>query len=314
MGHSENRTLRRFAEHHYGVFRSSDLYSMGVDKDQIRSLCAGGVLRHETRGVYRLAGVPWSWQADLLAFCWAQYPNGFASHQSAARLWGVSGFKGRMVHVIVPMHSRRKRHQAGFKLHESRKLPLSDRTVLDRIPVTSPARTVVDVAVYGSQADVDHAMESMQRMGHCTIDDLESTIARLAGAGRRGNKKLKLALGRQGGREQFIDSKSNSDMRSRLVEAGLPEPEMEFPVIAEGSNYSLDLAYPPKKIAIECVSVAFHLRQESYDRDTRRRNALLNEGWIVLEFTWQQVHHQPDECVATVAQALRNRIDYLPPD
>ncbi|MFV1992155.1 MAG: type IV toxin-antitoxin system AbiEi family antitoxin [Acidimicrobiales bacterium] len=261
--------------------------------------------------MYRLAGVPWSWEADLLAFCWAQYPNGLASHQSAARLWGVSGFNGRVTHVIVPMYTRRKRNKAGFKLHESRKLPPSDRCVLDGIPVTSPARTVVDLAVYGDQSDVDHAMESMQRMGHCTYDELESTVLRLAGPGRRGSTKLKRALARQGGRERFIDSKSNIKLRSRLVEAGLAEPAMEWPVTAEGSSYYLDLAYPRQKVAIECVSKSFHLREASYDSDTRRRNAILNEGWIMLEFTWHQIHEVPDECVATVAAALRKRIHYL---
>ncbi len=200
---------------------------------------------------------------------------------------------------------------AGFKLHESRKLPPSDRCVLDGIPVTSPARTVVDIAVYGDQADVDHATESMQRMGHCNLDELESTITRLAGPGRRGSRKLKLALARQGGRERFVDSKSNLNLRSRLIEGGLPEPEMEYPVTMEGSSYFIDLAYPRQKIAIECVSVSFHLRQKSYDKDSRRRNAFVNAGWILLDFTWHQVHQSPGVCVATVATALRNRNHYL---
>ncbi len=46
-------------------------------------------------GVYRIAGVPWSWEAQLLTYCWAQQPHGYASHRSAARLWGVSGFNDR---------------------------------------------------------------------------------------------------------------------------------------------------------------------------------------------------------------------------
>ncbi len=299
--------MRRFAARHYGLLRRSDLDDCGIGNRMRHEMCRTGELVLACEGVYRLGGLPWSWESDLLEVCWAQTPQGWASHRSAARLWGASGFNDRALDVLVSRHRRRPRPNPQLRLHESKLLVARDVTMLRNIPVTSPARTIVDVAAVASEERVEYLVETMQRLRRCTIDEIEEAALRLAVPGRRGRKKLRVILARQGGRERHIDSPTNLRLRSLLVKAGLGEPVMELRVEALGRTYYADLAYPNERVVLECVSVKFHLRNEFYDKDSARRNAFLASGWIVLEFTWNQVFHEPDAVVNMVAKVLASQ-------
>jgi very-short-patch-repair endonuclease len=268
-------------------------------------MCQTGELDRRCEGVYRISGLPSSWEADLLEVCWAQSPQGWVSHRSAARLWGSSDFNDRVLDVLVSRHLRRPRAKARFRLHESKLLDPIDMTVLRNIPVTSPARTVADVAAVVSEERLEYLVETMQRLRRCTIADIEEAALRLAVPGRRGRKKLRMVLARQGGRARSVDSATNFRMRTLVVQAGFGEPMMEFWIEADSGSYFADLAYPDDRLLIECVSVTWHLRNESYDRDSARRNELIGKGWRVLEFTWNQVFNDADAVVAAVRRAIR---------
>lgn len=300
-------SMRQLASSNYGILRGSDLEELGLDKGFRHRMCATGEIERLSQSVYRLVGVPISWEGELLTLCWAQSPHGWISHRSAAKLWGVPGFNDRALDVIVPRHSRRPRIESEFRLHESRKLPKADGTLHQGLPVTTPMRTIVDVAAVTSEERLEHLVESMQRLGHCTIEDIEDTARRLCGKGRHGTRKLRAVLARQNGSNRRVDSQTNIRLRHLLLKAGLPEPYMEFPVTASGNNYFADLAYPAQRILIECVSETYHLRRESYAKDNTRRNQLMTAGWLVLEFTWHQVYEQPRACVQEIRCALLSR-------
>ncbi len=299
--------MRQVAARQFGILRLLDLESVGIDASRRCRLCATGELERAYQAVYRLGGVPRSWEGTLLTYCWSQNPSGYASHRSAARLWGVSGFNDRAFDVIVGRHVRHPRLGDHFRLHESQSVIARDTTTCRGVPVTSPARTVVDLAAVASEERVEFLVESFQRMQLCDIDDIQEAVDRLAAAGQRGARKLRAVMARQGRGERNIDSQTNIRMRNLLTNAGFEEPEAEYPVeVATGWIYP-DLVYPRHWIVIECVSVAFHLRGPSYAKDNARRNALMMAGWMVLEFTWQQVYEDSEATLAIVSAALKSR-------
>ena len=77
-------------------------------------------------------------------------------------------------------------------------------------------------------------------------------------------------------------------VRDILVDAGLPEPELEY-VIADTAGdviMQTDLAWPSKRVALELDSVRWHLNRKAFERDKRKRNRARVHGWVVHEVTW----------------------------
>lgn len=305
MESTPRNQMRQLAAQNYGILCVSDLELAGIDRRYRHRMCFSGELERLSQSVYRLGGVPSSWKGDLLALCWAQTPHGWVSHRSAARLWGLPDFNDRVLDVIVPRHSRRPRITADFRLHESAILPGSDGTTLKGIPITTPARTIIDLAAVVGDERLEYAVESVLRLKLCTIADIEEVQGRVCGQGRRGTQNLRVVVDRQLGRDRPIDSVTNVRLRRLLLGAGLPEPEMEFEVVVAAHKYFADLAYPKQNLLIECVSESYHLRRLKYSMDNTRRNRLLTAGWIVLEFTWHQVFKAPDACIAEIRDAFR---------
>ena len=91
-----------------------------------------------------------------------------------------------------------------------------------------------------------------------------------------------------------------------LVEAGLDRPVMEHRICDQTGDLvaQVDLAYPNRRLAIELDSKQWHLNSVSFERDPRRRNALMVVGWTVLTFTWSDYVDHPGRLCATVAKLL----------
>lgn len=304
----DRNKLRLFAKNSYGVVRGRNLETLGFGKTHRHNMCETGELVEVYTGAYRLAGVPESWEGELLCLCWTQAPDGWASHRSAARLWGVSNFNDRAVDVLTQRHARHPRVGSHIKLHETQHLSSRDFTTHRGIPVTTPARTVSDLGAVVSKERMEFAMESMLRLGRCTLEDLEDVLSRTKGSGRRGCREVAAALTRQTGRDRRVDSQSNLRLRTALIDAGLPEPAMEFEVSVSGKTYFADLAYPDARLLIECVSQEFHTGHEALDNDSIRRNHLLTAGWLVLDFTWHQIYGDIHDCVNQIAKTLRTLV------
>lgn len=82
-------------------------------------------------------------------------------------------------------------------------------------------------------------------------------------------------------------------------------PQWEVPT---GSRrHRLDLAVPDCQVGIGCDGTAVHAEPRALYADRHRANDLLGAGWVVLRFTWWDVHSRPDWVVATVAAAVASR-------
>jgi very-short-patch-repair endonuclease len=89
-------------------------------------------------------------------------------------------------------------------------------------------------------------------------------------------------------------------MATVLTDAGLPSPVFEYPVL----DYYLDLAWPDRRVAVECDGRVAHEHEGAYEQDRVRLNRLRLAGLLVLQYTWQRLRDDPGGVVAEVGQAL----------
>jgi very-short-patch-repair endonuclease len=102
-------------------------------------------------------------------------------------------------------------------------------------------------------------------------------------------------------------SPPESRLRVRLLLAGLPRPVTQFPIQVRGGGvFHPDLAWPEYKVAVE-YDGAWHATFDQTSRDHRRRNRLLNEGWIVIHVTGDRMRDDFDGVLAEIRVALRSR-------
>ncbi|MFP4148546.1 MAG: endonuclease domain-containing protein [Nitriliruptoraceae bacterium] len=133
---------------------------------------------------------------------------------------------------------------------------------------------------------------------------LETVLAQNPSArGRRNLRAARAALGAEAGR---IRSEIEVVAARELIAAGLPRPELGFPVLdASGRLIAvLDLAYPDHRVAIEIDGFNWHRSPAQKLADERRQNQLVLAAWTVLRFSASEVRHHPRNLVEVVRAAL----------
>ncbi|BBF98982.1 MULTISPECIES: type IV toxin-antitoxin system AbiEi family antitoxin domain-containing protein [Pseudonocardia] len=239
-----------------GLLRRTELRAAGFDAGEIDRLLRSGVLILVRRGVYRLAGErssPSSPEADHALRARAAAPELSAgtvfARTTAAALLGLPlwGLPLDRLHVIRDRSSG-GRVRRGMHVHCAR-LPIGDVLDLGGVRVTTPARTVVDlarsvppeqalVAVDGAlHKAVVRARTAVPDPGAVTPGEIGAIVARLPSA--RGAPAARRVLGLA---DPLSESPGESRSRFRMHLAGLPAPVTQWPV--PGTRYRVDFAWP----------------------------------------------------------------------
>ncbi|MDH3295560.1 MAG: type IV toxin-antitoxin system AbiEi family antitoxin domain-containing protein [Acidimicrobiia bacterium] len=289
---------------HHGVISRAEALSLGLSPSQIsRRLTSHRWVRIGS-GVYRSAAAPRTWFSEARAA--ALSLGGLVSHRSSAVVWEVDGFRPGLMEVVVPEWSGRQR--SGIRVHRSRDFELADGRVVNGVPVTGLARTVLDVAAVVGRRRLEQTVDAVLRQKLLVWPDLADVLARHSEHGRTGCGRLRALLEHRYGDQAIPDSRFNRMVGQLLSDAGLPDPDYEHIIEHDGRFVArVDLAYPRHRVAIECDSVRYHLNLESFEADPRRKNALLLAGWRVLTFTWSDYSERSGVLVDTVRSALRDR-------
>jgi very-short-patch-repair endonuclease len=299
--------LARRIEATHGVFRRADALAAGLTPDQVRHRIEVERWLAEHRGVFRLRGVPPTWKGELLSAVWAGGTSAFGSRRSAAAVHAMPGGR-RDIAEITTVRWRRTRH-AGLIVHESTKLDARDVTVVDGIPVTTPARTLFDLGACYGAGMVEYALENALRRGLVTLSELEALIRRLSRRGRPGGPILRSLVEARTGRRHATES----DMETRLLQliraAGLPEPVPQFEVWS-GAIFlgRVDFAYPEARVAIEYDSDEHHSGRVATRRDRARRHDLIAAGWLPIDIGPGELRRGATGAIAAIATALHGRL------
>ncbi len=279
-----------------------DVLMAGGTSKHIQRRVTSGRWVHVAPRVYLIAGAPFDWTTRQLAAVRSAGDQAVASHLAAARLFGIPGFLTAGIELSVPRGTLKPRR--GIRIHQSTDLDRCSTVIRDGIPVTDPARTLLDLGRYVGVGRLARATEFLRREAHTDWDELIETLAHHARRGRHGVRRLRTVILREAHRTEITDSQLELLLLSLIREAGLPEPVLHYRVTHDGRFVAeVDFAYPELRIAIECDG-AVHLDDQVWERDLPRQNDLVLIGWTVLRFSYRRLRERPDAVIAEIRAAL----------
>ena len=305
---SSTRRVLVLADDTKGMVARTHALAAGLTNREFDELVKRGQLRHFLPGIFSVAGAPLTVRQKLLGTClWAL---GHASHRSAAHLLELPGGSSELIEVST---SRPVTHP-GILVHRRSPLPQCDLTEVDGVPVTAPHRTLLDLGAVSSEATVETAVDEVRRRGLITFAQLRWHLAAAGKRGVRGTAKLRRILDARGEdkgrRESVLETLAGRLFRN----SPLPMPVLQLPVFrARELLGRCDFAYPDLKISIEVLGWKWHYGKRQWELDLRRRTHLVAEGWIVLEFTWDDVVKRPQYVIETIRDAIKQRSFLLQP-
>jgi hypothetical protein len=265
---------------------------LGLTRDRLRHRIDAGLLVRVHEGVYRLVGAPSTGRQALLAACLAVGAPSAGSHRSAASVYGVWSIAAD--HVEITVTRDRAPELRGVSVHRIADLSARWITVVDGVPMTTPARTLVDLGAVLPLGSVGRALDRAIGRQLVSLDEVRAALDAVARKGRAGAGAIRALLDeRQAGPRAA--SVLEARMRALISRHGLPEPVPEFTVLDEHGQFvgRVDFAYPELRYAIEVDGYAPHSSMRAFRHDRARQNDLVDQGWKVHRFTWDDVESRP---------------------
>jgi very-short-patch-repair endonuclease len=263
---------------------------------------ASGVLVRAGHRVLRVAAVPATWEQAVLATSFDVGTHGCASHMTAAALWGFAGVRPGAIELSVP-EARSPRPSRG-RVHRVAELDEVDRTRRAHFALTTPERTLVDIAARTTPEQLGNMVDQAARDGLLTAGSVAATLDRLRGPGRVGVRRLDAALGLPTA-HQRTDSWLERRLLRILAGAGLPAPRTQVVLDKGGGGVArVDACYDIERLVIEVDGHRTHSTRRQRQADAEREAHLVAQGWRVVRFTYEDVTGRPDYVVATVRLLL----------
>jgi very-short-patch-repair endonuclease/predicted transcriptional regulator of viral defense system len=291
----------QIARRQHALVTHDQALAAGLSPSQIRRRNRSGEWRVARPGVYAVDGAPPTWLQSVAAVALSSQPGAWVSHQTAATMWAMPGVSDGAIHVVTGLE-RRVRLE-GVCGHRSGALYTADLAVLHRVPVTAPARTLVDIAATLSYRQLGVAVDDAVRRRIVTLAALRRCVARLREApGRRLTVLQQLLAERLPGYDP-----GDSDLETRvlrlLIRNGFQPPAQQHRVRFRGRTFRIDLAYPAQRLAIELDGWEFHRTRSAFDDDRARANLLVAHGWTIVRFTSRSSETEIVDCVRAIGQS-----------
>jgi very-short-patch-repair endonuclease len=286
-----------------GIVTTAQLRALGMTARQIERRFAGGALERVHVGVARLAGAPATYESRLVAACLAIGDGAVASHRAAATVHSLLRHTAPPVEVVTDRRRSPELHEV--VVHRSSDLHQRWTTVVGGVPVTSVARTIVDLGAVARPRTVEAALDRAlgRRLVH--VREVRDAMVAVARQGRSGVGPLRPLLDARL-REGMPAGVFEARMRTVLRNGGLPEAVAEFTVTDEHGGFiaAVDFAFPEHRLAIEADGFEVHSTPNALaDRNVRDR-LLAAAGWTAMHFSWHEVEHRGERVAAEIRAAL----------
>jgi hypothetical protein len=282
--------VAQHAAHQWGVLSLDELRSCGLTKKEVITRVRNGHLHPLYRGVYAVGHAKLSREAACMAAVKACGPTAVLSHYSAAALYGLVSWDDRYPEVTV---TARRRH-AGIRVHRSRTI---DRTHHHGIPVTTPARTLIDLAGALDYRGLRRAVREAQRK-LTTIPQILETLDRLGPRPGIANLTEILATGHTPTRSELEDT-----VLDLLLSAGFKPPQVNVPVNFEGRRIIPDFRWPDQHLILEADGAEWHDDPLTRQDDAEKQAILEAHGERVIRVTWIQATTQRTQTIQRIHAA-----------
>jgi very-short-patch-repair endonuclease len=296
--HAEVR-LARTASAQAGVFSHAQADRAGFTRHQLRHRLRHGIWVSALPRVYRLANAPETplqrlWAARL----WAG-PAAVVSHRSAGELWSFDGVVAHRAELWVPLACSKR--TSCVITRRSDGMDVLDRRYVGGLRVTSPERTLLDLASVLDDETLEVAFEGARRERLVTINSVERCLQRNAARGRAGVGALRVLV------RSVADRPSESALEVKVARllrtARTPRPVQQHDVVANGRRYRLDFAWPEFRLALECDGRRRHSEDGDFQHDRTKLSDLAADGWCVLIATWRDATRDTQALLERVERA-----------
>lgn len=291
---SRHERIAQIAGVQRGRINRRQLLAACLTPGEIHTLATSGQLRRRRHGVYAVgheADMPWTAETEALLACGE---GAVLSHGSAGALWGLAPPPPPDGPVFITAPSR---HQLPRVVAHRNALMPRDIGIREGLPVTSPARTLLDLASVLTPRRLELAFDQALIQRLMRPAEVRELLARTHG--RPGQRMLRDLLGREQ-RPGVTRSEAEERFLGLVREAQLPEPEVNVRL----HGWEVDFLWREARLVVEIDGYRYHSTHANFVRD-RRKDAVLHEhGLTVLRLTWLQLESEPFAVVARLSRWL----------
>ncbi len=299
----------------HGTVSAAQLRQCGLSASAIGRRLQAGRLHRLHRGVYvpghrRLP--PLGWTAAAVLACG---PGASASHLTAAGLHALRLDSRTLIDIAVS--SARRHAHARVVTHSARNLRPHDVTVVDGIPVTSPARTLLDCAPVVGPAGTAKLVAVAERLGIFDLAAVDDLLLHVRG--HRGRAILRTAIADVARTRGHTESAHEDRLLAAFRAARLPEPACNYPIqLPEGAFVRPDFLWHAEGLVVEADPRVTHDTTANYRSDRVRDRRLDAIGLQTMRFNDVDLR-DPAGCAREVAERLalrraESRHEFRPPN
>jgi predicted transcriptional regulator of viral defense system len=287
--------IAELAGRQHGVVAHRQLVTLGLGREAIKYRVRSGRLHRLHRGVYAVGHRVLSANGRRIAAVLACGPGAVLSHRTAGDQWGIRRSASARLDVTAP---RPRKGPRDIRVCAVRRLDPRDVTVKDGIPVTTVARTLLELAEVLRPRQLERALEEAERLRIFDLNAVEELCRR--SHGRRGLRPLIALLGAT----FAVPPHTRSELERMFVDlcsdAGLPPPVVNAWI----EDLEVDAHWPGTTLVVELDSWRFHRTRAAFERDRARDMKLDLADYAVLRLTHRQLTQDP----GAVTQTLRARL------
>jgi len=281
------------AARQHGIVARRQLLALGFSAKSIEHRVARGRLHSVTRGVYAVGWPQLTRERRWMAAVLACGGEAALSHRSAAELWDIGREASERIDVSVRRPTKVRRR--GLRVRRRPTLRPEDIVRRNGIPVTTPTRTLIDLATELGPLGVERAVNEADKRDLIDPESLRAALGIYDG--EPGAPLLRKLL------DKRTFSLSDSDLeiffRPIAAEAGLP-----FPLSKQHVNgWEVDFYWPDLGLVVETDGLRYHRTASSQTRDARRDRAHALAGMTPLRFTHYEIRYEPAMVRAELSRA-----------
>jgi hypothetical protein len=284
------------APEQWGVVSIGELRRCGLDDQAVSVRVRNGRLHPLHRGVYAVGHANVPLEGRFLAAIKACGPGAVLSHYAAGAHWRIVSWDGRCVEVTVLGGGTRV--HGGLRVHRTELLDPRDVRSHAGIRVTSPARTLVDLASLLDHPRLRRAVRQAQSLRLVHVRHLLEALERLGP--RRGTHNLRriIATGPAPTRSGLEDV-----VLDLILRGGLAHPDVNVPLVLDGRRVIPDFRWPEQRLVVEADGAAWHDHKLAREDDAERQALLEAHGEQVLRVTWEQAIARASQTLARLRAA-----------
>jgi very-short-patch-repair endonuclease len=292
------------AARQHGVVARRQLLGLGMSAPAIRHRLAQGRLFRVHRGVYAVGRPDLTIKGRWMAAVLAHGEGAVLSHLSAGVLWGILPTSIETAIEVTVAWTRRV-HRPGIKVHRRYAPVTPPDTRRDRIPVTGPVQTLVDVAPRVSRLQLEAAVNQADKLDLATPDRVRAALAE-ADPRQPGVAILRDLLDRH--TFTLTDSHLEQLFLPIARRAGLPEPRTRQRV----NGFRVDFYFPELGLVVETDGLRYHRTPAEQAKDRLRDQAHTAAGLTPLRFTHAQIAYEARHVEETLRVTAKRLCELSP--